>query len=236
MTDEELIRYLLERPQKDRLNIFIKSSVNEHTTYKDAFVLKHKFEEVLSKEVHTHQSENLKPRFDKTMLYDALYFQLQNKATPSEVFQYVQELYNMDTAWLKEAKHTPITEKDRKLIAKEIYKNTDLPTISEIAEKRLSVKEAIVNNKTPSKQVNVVDDYIAISRRIDALETINKERALKEVITDARIEALETKCSDPKKQLALKLKAEGLSQKDISKIVDVNVRTIRRWFKEVEGT
>jgi hypothetical protein len=232
MTDEEqaVKAYLDTLPNKKVIELFGDRLVNEHTTYKDLYSIKKEVDEKLTKKVHKHQAVNLKPRFDNSMMYDALNYQLENKATPVEVFQYVQDLYNMDTEWLKEAKHTTLREEDRKEVAKAVINNNP-EVVQEISDKGLSVKEAIVNGRSPTRQIRKVSDYISLSDRVDLLESKVKEIDLRQTITECRLESLENQ-TNPQKQIALKLKLEGKTQREIAEILDLNIRTIGRWLKK----
>jgi DNA-directed RNA polymerase specialized sigma subunit len=244
VTDEELIEELRKRSLNKRTDVFIASTVDDTTTYKDAVMLKKKLDTKISEEVHKHQSDTLRPRFDTSMLYDALSYQLTNKALPPEVFQHIQELYKMSDDWLKIAKHTNIKESDRKDISKQLY-TEKYPVIEEVDSKGLSVKGAICNSKTPTQQIRTVSKYITLSDRVDELERKVEEMDkhmetidLRQTITDLRLHSLEQTIqtgelsNNPTKVLALKLREEGKTQKEIADILGVTKRTIIRWCKE----
>jgi len=233
ITEEDVRAWLAKQPKKKVIKLASSAVADEHTTYKDLFGFKKEWDVQLSSIVKEHQVENLKPRFDQAMLYDALSYQLENKAIPVEVFSHLQELYNMDSEWLKVAKHTPINESERKAVAKEISKN-NYPVVEDIEEKGMSVNDAIRNGKSPTQQVRTISKYISLSDRVDDLERQVAELSVRQTLTETRLDSLEFQVSNPQKLIALKLKLEGKTQKEISELLHVDTRTIRRWLKQAE--
>jgi hypothetical protein len=233
ITEEDVRAWLAKQPKKKVIKLASNAVADEHTTYKDLFGFKKEWDVQISSIVKEHQVENLKPRFDQAMLYDALSYQLENKAIPVEVFSHLQELYNMDSEWLKVAKHTPINESERKAVAKEISKN-NYPVVEDIEEKGMSVNDAIRNGKSPTQQVRTISKYISLSDRVDDLERQVAELSVRQTLTETRLDSLELQVSNPQKLIALKLKLEGKTQKEISELLHVDTRTIRRWLKQAE--
>jgi len=239
MTEQEVIDWLNNQPLSVRIKVVTPTLVNEHSTYKDLHVVTKKVTESLRKEVHNNQSGTLKPRFDNTMLFDALSYQLENKAYPVEVFQYVQDLHNKDDDWMKVAKHTKLKESDRNTIAKEIAK-CEFTVTTEVEGKGMSVKEAISNGKTPTQQIRTLSKYISLSDRVDMLEAgysevVQELSTLKvnQVLTNYRLENLENTISeDPNRVVARKLKLEGRTYKQISEALGISLSTVKRMFKK----
>lgn len=230
ITKEDFIAWLQEQPLSAKIDIITPVLVNENSTYKDLHIVTTKITDSLRKQVHTTQSDTLKPRFDSTMMFDALSYQLENKAIPVEVFQYVQDLYNKDDDWMKVAKHTKLRDAERGVVAKEVVK-CNFPVVIQVGDKGMSIKEAINNGKTPTQQIRTISKYITLSDRVDTLEEKVKEIDLRQVITECRLDSLEYQISNPQKQIAIKLKLEGNTNKDIAQTLGVNVKTVGRWLK-----
>lgn len=239
MTEQEVIEWLNNQPLSVRIKVITPSLVGEHSTYKDLHMVTKKVTDALRKEVHINQSETLKPRFDTTMLFDALSYQLENKAIPVEVFQYVQDLHNKDDEWMKVAKHTKLRESERTVVAKEISK-CDLPVVTSVEDKGMSVKEAINNGKTPTQQIRTLSKYISLSDRVDKLEevysgVVQELSTLKvsQAITEYRLSNLEhTLNEDPNKVVARKMKLEGKTNKQIAGALDISESTVKRMLKK----
>lgn len=231
ITKEDFIAWLQKQPLSTKIDILTPALVNENSTYKDLHIVTTKITDSLRKQVHTSQSDTLKPRFDSTMMFDALSYQLENKAIPVEVFQYVQDLHNKDDEWMKVAKHTKLKDTERSSVARQVIK-CEFPVVGIVEDKGMSVKEAINNGKTPTQQIRTISKYISLSDRVDMLENKVKEIDLRQVITECRLDSLEYQISNPQKQIAIKLKLEGRTNKDIAKTLGVNVKTVGRWLKK----
>jgi len=246
MTKEEFIEYYKTLPTKDKIEIFSDSLITENTTYRDAHIYLNQTQTAIKSRVNEHQSDTLKPRFDLTMMYDALSYQLENKAIPVEVFQYIQDMYNKDDVWMKVAKHTKLKETDTSKVAAIVVKE-DYPIVESIEEKGLSVKKAITNGKTPTQQIRNVSKYISLSDRVDSLERKVSEMEHKydiefskvkeqQMIQENRLESIERDLTDymnPKKISAIRMRMEGKLNVEIAEILDVHPKTITRWLKGV---
>lgn len=231
MTEEDVKAWLATQPKKKVIQLVSGVIVDEYTTYKDLFGLKKEFDVSTSSKVKEHQSDTLRPRFDQAMLYDALSYQLENKSIPADVFNHIQDLYQMDSEWLRVAKHTPLNEAERKEVANEIAKQ-NYPTVIDIEDKGMSVKSAIRNGKSPTQQVRTISKYISLSDRVDDLEKQVAELSVRQTITESRLDCIESKVDNPQKLIALKLKLEGKTQKEISELLEVNIRTVKRWLQK----
>jgi DNA-directed RNA polymerase specialized sigma24 family protein len=231
LTEEEVKAWLAARPKKKAIRLVSEVIVDEYTTYKDLFGLKKEFDVSTSSKVKEHQSDTLRPRFDQAMLYDALTYQLENKSIPTDVFNHIQDLYKMDAEWLRVAKHTPINEKERREVANEVVKK-NYPVVIQVEDKGMSVKDAIRNGRSPTQQVRTISKYISLSDRVDELEKQVAELSIRQNITESRLDCIEGKVDNPQKMIALRLTLEGRTQKEISELLNVNIRTIKRWLKK----
>lgn len=230
MTEEELIDTLKRLPYRKRLEVTKNAWVDENTTYKDLVMLKSNINTSLTAEVHSHQADKLKPRFDNAMLHSAIIYLLENNVTPVEVFQYIKGVFSMEDEWLKIAKHTTLKDSDKTKVAKMII-DAKYPIVEELDSRGLSVKDAIIGGRSPTKQINTVSDYLKLNTEIKQLKSQVCDLELRQVITECRLEQLESKTTS-KKDIAHRLKVEGKSTNEISELLNTPVRTVRRWLSK----
>lgn len=230
MTEEELTDALRQLPYHKKIRITKNIWVDENTTYKDLVMLKANINNSLTTEVHSHQADKLKPRFNNAMLHSAITYLLENNVTPIEVFQYIKGVFSMEDEWLKIAKHTALKDSDKTKVAKMII-DAKYPIVEELDSRGLSVKDAIIGGRSPTKQINTVSDYLKLNAEVKQLKETVEEVKIRQAITECRLERLESKTTS-KKDIAHRLKVEGKSTNEISELLDTPVRTIRRWLSK----
>jgi DNA-binding transcriptional regulator YiaG len=189
-----------------------------------------------NKKAYQQKDMPLRPRFDATMLHDAISYQLENEAPPTDVYSYVQEIYQKDDDWMKKAKHTELPQSTRSAVAKEIKKQGS-EAIDKVDKLGLSIPSVIRDNRTPSKAIREIDSYISLADRVEALETKVDHLDTRQTVTEIKLQCLVEETNtplNPNKIAALYLKKQGMTQKQISKQLGVDTRTIRRWFKDLE--
>lgn len=231
ITEDGFTQWLKEQPLNTKIKLLTPLLVDENTSYRDLQTVTTRLNDSLRKQVHSFQSDTLKPRFDNAMMFDAISFQLENKAIPVEVFQYVQDLHQKDDDWMRVAKHTKLKDSDRSDLAREVVK-CNFKVIDSVKEKGISIKDAINNGKTPTQQIRTISKYISLSDRVDMLEKQVSQINLRQTLTECRLERIEGEILNPNKVVALKLKAEGKTNKEIAKLLGISTKTVGRWFKK----
>jgi len=237
LTKEEIQEYLAGLPKNRIRELLAEALIPEGATFKQAQTEINRTVDVMKTKMFSEVTDTLKPRFDDTMLMDALSYQLTNESIPADVYSYVQEVYNKDDDWMKVARHSPLTEKVVKKVSVELFK-TDYEIVDKAKEKGLSIKDAIRKGKTPSQQIRSVHKHITLSDRVDALEAKVAELDFRQTVSEMKVEQIGNHLSlqlDPNRVLAIKLKQAGYTQKEISIELGVTTRTLRNWFKELKG-
>jgi DNA-binding transcriptional regulator YiaG len=238
LDNEEIIRALLEKGNKDFLDIVSNCIANKADTPQQ---LRANIEAVASesrKKVYSQKDIPVRPKFDATMLHDALSFQLENEAAPRDVYSYVQDVYKKDDEWMKIAKHNEVNQSVRSSVASEVDKG-NLPALERVDNLGLSIPSLIRDLKTPSKTIRKIDAYISLADRVDALEVIISRVEDRQSVTEIKIQLL-SEATDTSininKLTALTLKKQGMSQKQIALQLNVHEKTVSRWFREIKDT
>lgn len=235
MEEKEIIEYLKTLPDDKFRSMVAEVYIKEGETIQQQQTKKNRMLSTIDNHIYKEHDGTFKPRFDTTMLYDALSYQLANEAPPIQVFEYVQEVYNKDDDWMKVAKHTQISDKSIKEVTKELFKES-YDIVDRAKENGLSIKDVVRKSKTPSQQIRGIHKHITLSDRVDALEAKVAELDIRQKISEMKVDQIENQLSlqiDPNRAIAIRLKLEGYSQKEISEELGVTTRTLRNWFKQI---
>jgi len=231
-TKEEITRILQNIKYRDFLDIITDVAVENIETPQQLRASIEVISNEVSRKVYTQKDMPTKPKFDSTMLHDAISYQLEYEAAPKDVYLYVQEVYKKDDEWMKKAKHSDLSSTTRSEVAKVIAKQGQAALVK-ISELGLSIPTTIRDNKTPSKAIRKIDAYLSLADEVDKLKEKVSNLEDRQTISEMRIDYLiGDGVLQPNKQIALDLKKQGLAKKEISVRLGVSVRTISRWFKE----
>jgi hypothetical protein len=234
-TSEEIKRMLQSLKTKDFLNVVSDVVVDGVANPQQLRASIEALRSEVNKKAYQQLDIPLKPRFDTTMLHDALSYQLENEVAPKEVYMYVQEVYNKDDDWMKDAKHAELPQKERSAVAKQIAKQ-EIPVTFKVGDLGLSIGTLIRSSETPSKAIRGVDSYIELANRVDKLESQVSNLDIRQTTTEVKLQCLVDNLNvdiDENKVVASLLKKKGFTQRQISSELGVHEKTVSRWFKEI---
>lgn len=217
---------------EDKLRILKQETVTSFNNYHEAAKY--------SKEIRVDSAKNIKEakkldptyvpieRFTTEMGVDGMVHIIRDKGTVDEAYVVVADKHNKQLDDLKEMStrehynRLQIIETTEKLLPQEMTKITEEGLHSMLTDKT-TINSMFDNTYTTMKILGELD---TLRSRVNELE-------VRQTITEARVDKIgETLgITDCNKQIAIKLKLKGLTNKEIAKELGVVPKTITRWLK-----
>jgi hypothetical protein len=226
----ELTAKISELSKETRLRFLEEQTVNTLETYSEAVMFGKEIRIATANKKKSEPDYTPPDRFTTEMGVDGMVHIIRDKGTVEEAYTLVAELHNKDIISLKEVatkehyNRTQILEETTKVVPTEISK----------------VKgEGLMTMLDKPTTINSMFDNTYITMKVlgelDSLRSRVSELEVRQAITETKVEKIgeHLGITDTNKQVAIKLKLLGMTNKEIAKELGVVPKTITRWLKAI---
>jgi hypothetical protein len=164
----------------------------------------------------------------------AYQYVLETAEDASEALQMVSIDKGKSEDWVDKVKHSPVYKSNIDNAIKNSKDNSVFINMNKSGVWNKGSKRSLRQASTLSSMLNTLSDYVQLHNRVENLENITKALIDHAMVTDDRLNNLESKIDTKDKALQL-LKTGGYSIAEVSKIVGKHRNTVTKWRKELDN-